>query len=285
MSVLDKLKENAPPVELYHYTSQAGLIGVFDSDALWASKIHYLNDSTEFELALSLATEVLNEKLETMPNEQDKIKCLLDNIPIIQKVNVCVVSLSQKRDLLSQWRAYGGSAGGFSVGFKTNNLVTKSEEQGFFLVKCIYDPNEQRDIISSLIDECLADDFNLVPGYLDPDRPRTFVVLATGGDFTNKLASLAPIIKSKSFEEEAEWRVVSEKGLNSETLSFRSGLSTLTPYFEFKLGEKSDYIGSITIGPTPHPELAKDATHMLLGKHRIAQGTTIYETKIPFRNW
>ena len=134
MSVLEELKENAPPFELYHYTTQTGLIGIFSSNALWASKIHYLNDSTEFELALSLAKEVLFEKLETMPDDREKIKCLLDNIPIIQKVNVCVVSLSQKRDLLSQWRAYGGSSGGYSVGFKTSNLISKSEEQRFFLV-------------------------------------------------------------------------------------------------------------------------------------------------------
>ena len=69
MSVLEELKINSPPVELYHYTTQDGLIGIFDSNLLWASKIHYLNDSTEFELALTLAKDVLTEKLETKPEE------------------------------------------------------------------------------------------------------------------------------------------------------------------------------------------------------------------------
>jgi len=59
----------------------------------------------------------------------------------------------------------------------------------------------------------------------------------------------------------------------------------LTPYFDFKLGDKANYLSSITIGPNPHPGLAKDAVQMLLSKHGVAQEASIYETGIPFRNW
>ena len=75
------------------------------------------------------------------------------------------------------------------------------------------------------------------------------------------------------------------KGFNVSTLAFRSGVSTLTPYFEFRLGDKPEYLGSITLGPNPHPELANDAVQMLLGKYGFAQKTRIYNTLIPFRNW
>jgi hypothetical protein len=48
--------ENSDPAEiLYHYTSQDGLIGMLNEKTIWASKIHYLNDSKEFALALELA--------------------------------------------------------------------------------------------------------------------------------------------------------------------------------------------------------------------------------------
>lgn len=96
MTVLDKLQHDSPLTALYHYTTSNGLLGILDSDTLWASKIHYLNDSTEFELALSLATQVLREKLKAKSSDPEKVRCLLDNIPTISRINVCVASLSEK---------------------------------------------------------------------------------------------------------------------------------------------------------------------------------------------
>jgi hypothetical protein len=73
----------------------------------------------------------------------------------------------------------------------------------------------------------------------ESERTRTIVVLKTGGDFTENLARLAPIIKNKAFQEEKEWRLVSTRGINNERLSFRTGRSMLTPYFKFSLGSET----------------------------------------------
>lgn len=285
MNALTELKTITPPFELYHYTTQTGIMGVLESDSLWATKIHYLNDSVEFKLALSIAEGILQEKLESSGELSNKLRCLLSNLHTIRKINVCVVSLSTKRDLLSQWRAYGGKNGGFSIGFNSTTLTEQAEAQGFYLVKCIYSESEQRRVIGNLIEECLAEDFNMTQGYEDPERPRTIVMLPTGGDFTKKLISIAPAIKNKSFEEESEWRLVSENGINIRSLSFREGTSTLIPYFSLKLGEKSDYLSSVTVGPTIHQELAKDVAVLLLGKYDFGRNCTVHETEIPFRNW
>lgn len=285
MGVFDNLKNINLPEELFHYTSQGGLLGIFSSDSLWTTNISHLNDSQEFQLALNQTRELLLERRKSNSTEQEKIDCLLHNIETIRDMYVFVGSLSQKRDLLSQWRAYGGGVSGFSIGFNTDNLVAKAEEQGFFLVKCIYDPKEQKHFISELINESLAEDFNVIPGYISPDMPRTYHVLPIGGDFWKKLASLAPIIKHQSFEEEAEWRLISVKFLNKEAMSFRSGLSSLIPYYEFKLGDKTNYLNSVTIGPTPNPILAKKSIQMLLTKYDLTRATDLYNTEIPFRNW
>jgi hypothetical protein len=59
----------AAPAVLYHYTDQAGLIGITTTDTelgtaqLWATKIQYMNDATEFGLAISIARESLRKKL------------------------------------------------------------------------------------------------------------------------------------------------------------------------------------------------------------------------------
>jgi adenosylmethionine-8-amino-7-oxononanoate aminotransferase len=44
---------------LYHYTSQAGLLGIINSKVLWASNIFYLNDTTEFAYFVDLADDSL----------------------------------------------------------------------------------------------------------------------------------------------------------------------------------------------------------------------------------
>src|ERR1700733_4591483 len=43
----------APPAVIYHYTSQAGLMGIVAEKAIWATNIHCLNDSREFGLLLA----------------------------------------------------------------------------------------------------------------------------------------------------------------------------------------------------------------------------------------
>jgi len=287
MSILEEIIEYPAPSELYHYTSQQGLLGVLSTDSLWATNIHYLNDYTEFDLALNLSRNILNKKLSETKDKQrtKKIKCLLDNLYSLIGGNVYVSSFSQKRDLLSQWRAYEGSVGGFSIGINSSNLITCAKQQGFILVKCVYDEVLQEKIISEFIDECLAEEFNTISEKFDPNRPRTLIILRTGGEFNKKLVSIAPIIKHRSFSEEDEWRLISSHGIKVDSLLFRPGVSLLTPYFEFQLGNKATYLKSITVGPNPHPELAKEAVQMLLAKYGISQSTEIYDSEIPFRNW
>jgi hypothetical protein len=111
------------------------------------------------------------------------------------------------------------------------------------------------------------------------------VVHATGGDFTKNLAMIAPVMKSRSFEEESEWRLVSEGGINASSLEFRPGFSNLAPHFSLVLGAKDAYLNSITVGPTPSPDLAIDAAKMLVAKYGVSQTTEMFGTDIPFRNW
>jgi len=84
-----------------------------------ASKIHYLNDSKEFALALKLARNELTERINAAPSQRDRsrLELLRDTIYTIAGVNTCVCCFSELGDALSQWRGYGGGNAGFSVGF------------------------------------------------------------------------------------------------------------------------------------------------------------------------
>jgi len=54
-------------------------------------------------------------------------------------------------------------------------------------------------------------------------------------------------------------------GINVQRMSFRPGKSMLIPYIPFALKAAKDvYLESITVGPTPHSELAEQSVRSLL---------------------
>jgi hypothetical protein len=96
----------------------------------------------------------------------------------------------------------------------------------------------------------------------------------------------APAIKDGGFREEDEWRIVF-RGTRYDS-SFREGSSLLVPYIELDLAGKDnegiDCIASVTVGPTPHPELSEQSVRDLLGRYNVKCDTT-FRSEIPFRNW
>jgi Protein of unknown function (DUF2971) len=228
-----------PPI-LYHYTSQTGLKGMLNKKTIWASKIHYLNDSKEFALALELARNELTERIDaaTSPVDCSRLELLRDTIYTIEEVNTCVCCFSELDDDLSQWRGYGGGDAGFSVGFTREWFTRVKETLGLSLIRCIYDPKEHQRLIKDAIDKFLKNNAEKEPDYWDrnsshgdPYRPRTVKVLPhAGNDFATRLSLIAPEIKHKAFEGEKEWRLVAEK-VSAYELHHRPGRSMLIPYY------------------------------------------------------
>jgi hypothetical protein len=277
-----------PPSTLYHYTSQSGLLGIFASNSLWASKIHYLNDSSEYELALKLAATFLADlqKGERSTRQRRKIKALLSNLRMIEHMNVCVCSFTENRDQLSQWRAYTDGGSGFSIGFNTQHLETQAANHDFRLAKCNYDAAEQRGLVEQLVLSSLAKDFNTTPSAKHPTDPRTIVVKHVGGDFWRELSMLAPLLKNAAFREEAEWRLISLKGIDVRKMSFRAGKSMLIPYISIPLNEQGlPLLNSLVVGPTPHPRLAKLAAESLVSHYAPIGLSKVQLSEVPYRAW
>lgn len=277
------------PELLYHYTNQVGLLGILNSRSLWATRIHYLNDSQEFWQAFNVADDELNRRVQrtTESKEREKLEALRDEMESLLAVGTVVCSLSERADSLSQWRSYVGNQPGFALGFDFSDLQTLAERAGFELHRCIYDPKEQQRKIATLIDAVMATDFNTSPGYEDPERPRTIVILKRGGDYMDKLQVTAPLIKHQAFEDEREWRLVSWK-LKTVTSKYRPGPSMITPYVEFDLTKdgKVSCLREIVVGPTPHKELAERAVRELAhGMTHLEPKPRIVLSNAPFRYW
>src|SRR5207245_2788577 len=102
-------------------TSQKGLLGILQKKEVWATQIQYLNDEVEFSHAWSVLLDSFPSPAERDPMESSMISQIAKVLPGAN-FHVCVCSLSELDDELSQWRAYCSPGSGFSVGFLVEDL-------------------------------------------------------------------------------------------------------------------------------------------------------------------
>jgi len=84
------------PELIHHYTTAHGLLGIFEEKALWATKIHYLNDASELVRPFNIANNYLLGKIKDTP-EKEIIERMRYNIEISGGQNICVASFCANR--------------------------------------------------------------------------------------------------------------------------------------------------------------------------------------------
>jgi hypothetical protein len=276
--------EKTPPHLLYHYTGQAGLLGIVETAELWATKIQYMNDATEFGLALAMARKELESMMmhSTLSSERAACVKLKESLSGLEDINIFAVCFCENGDLLSQWRGYSGNRQGYSIAFDSESLMHIASMKNFTIGRCIYDTEIQRAIISEAIVHCVKNevDFSSSARRWGFHGPLADILFKCGGFF-----------KDPSFQEEREWRLISSTIMYHDgQLEFRIGNSMIVPYYRLPiLGEGVLPIQHIFVGPCPHMTLAKSAITSLLMSHGNKgplEGRAIaLESKIPFRNW
>lgn len=266
---------------LYHYTSQAGLLGITESRTIWASSVFHLNDSTEFSYGTKLVAEEI--KLRRMAwrvfrrEEYDqfysKILHMADSLHLPKTF---AASFSEAGDSLSQWRAYASDGNGFSIGFRDQYLSELAEWQHFRLVKCLYNEREQREVVNSFLDTTAhifrKENSSLAEGF-----------------FVETLARIAPSLKDPSFKDEREWRLLASGVyyLPNEDVRVRAYKSIRIPYIEFylELDDISFRIDEIIEGPNPYPELNSYSVVESRMARRVWPQPLVGRSRIPYRSW
>ena len=274
--------EKKCPEHLYHYTSIDGVQGILDKNCLQASQIHFLNDTQEFKYSISILEKVLAELRKELPEKtmlrraiemstpsvsdpNDVLAIIygamenLFSIPPLTKSPICVFSLSEERDLLSQWRGYCPPGGGYSIGFRSDFLTQFSETYELYLAPCIYDEIKQVAVVKEMVIK-----------FRDTIQKRW-----TGRDieidkfsediwkdivqFFIDFSKTASTLKHPSFYQESEWRIISGLIAN-KNMSFRVRKSMMLPYFSMSFKDFEPFlIDEIIIGPAPEQELAKSS--------------------------
>lgn len=202
---------------LFHYTQAEGMKGIIDNRSFHCTDVSFLNDSLELKYGKKIITDILDNYLKNEHNEE--IKKLLSRLKEMTKIQIYdtyVSCFSEDNNLLNQWEQYASKGYGYNLGIhfnSDNNSKTKishyldklSENKYPSLRKVIYEVSEQYDIVNRYIASIIegakkALDCN---NHIDKfwDAPAS---LYAADIFFEIMLSL----KSPSYQEEKEWRLV-----------------------------------------------------------------------------
>jgi hypothetical protein len=320
----------AQPELLYHYTTQEGLLGILRDKCIWATDIRYLNDASEGQIFTNLFLDELNQRPTTDPekppsrlmllaqlmgavdqpeNQAQRVDKVvlnlgLDTFSWIRNQDAFVASFSAEGDLLSQWRAYSGETGGYSIGFARSYLKSvgvfflESRKESFYddsnpLIACRYcDKPEEESLkreIKQVVDLYVIE-ADQVQWQINPEIKEGFRTLgAIAKKHFFPLGKRRAITKDQAFREETEWRLVFQLERADTTDSeseFRLGRSMPIPYFKVDLTWENQTleIPEIIVGPCPHPFEAANSVQRLLRKHGV-QKFKVKNSNVPYRNW
>ena len=273
-------------MDLGHYTSAQGLLGIYESKTLRATNIKYLNDEHEFQHALDLIREIISktEVKKTKPHEKlfesfiGQVTQKLSTLENYTTESIFTLSFSEKTDLLSQWRGYCPNNDGYCLHFDIDKVFEAAADifKECQFLKCIY----KNDIKEREIKKVLNNHWQQ---FMSGDKAEAVIE-----SFRKQVLLLASHFKHPSFEEEAEHRIVVflEK-LPDARVKFRQGRHSLVPYLEIPISTL-DSVKKITIGPTLRKDLAKRGLQAFLETSTMEPffmlETEIQVSGIPYRS-
>lgn len=233
---------------------------------------------------LKNALSIAKQRIKSLQREQDTgaselLDRMYSRIDTIENLNLHIISFTANGDLLSQWRAYCPN-GGISVGFRYNDLRTLAQKNKFSIRKCIYNERSKNDIMKEVVDMHLQ-------FFKDGEATESLL-----NGFITVLATVAPCFKNQAFEEEQEWRLVSEPiSVLDPKVGIRAKTSMMFPYFRFSLDglpdkklKKNLSFDRFIIGPSANSTLSGSAFGYFLNKYNLSYDH-VGHSKIPYRTF
>jgi hypothetical protein len=300
-----------PPEALYHYTNPVGLLGIVQEHQLWASNALFLNDSAELvhvqEILNTVIMMLRRDYREDTPAERTPLRLLqlVERLfPAAQEWwDVYVACFCHKDDLLSQWRGYPGTSGGYAIGFNTASLA----QAGGVLRQVVYDPETQYRLLRDLLRpacETIQELGEPAASLSDTEFAKAVQPLLV--PMAMSFLECSFCFKDPGFDEEAEWRLIyvgmrdgpmrerplPEVGLRVRPtvgVRMRPTAAGLVPYVERQLvrpgqAGQTPAIRDVVVGPTAHRKLARQATVQLLANEGYADAREIVRhSAIPLR--
>ncbi len=201
-----------------------------------------MNDANEISYGAKLLKSVVTER-QNRETDQTVIDFLVEFRDWLNQLiglphYIFVFSLTEKGNLLSQWRAYTPpGATGVSIGFSEKGLKAIAAQRGFELIKCLYDREKQISILNIELDAIIDKFIKDVLLINTAGRPAHQKYLPYFYQHSERLLKAFCRIKDPFFREESEWRLVSKyyESYANPDIKFRDGRTTLVPFIEFPL--------------------------------------------------
>ena len=287
---------------IFHYTSPEGLIGIFDSNSLFATDMYFLNDASEGMYVVDLMKQNIDELCKRdellKHNIQEEIH-FAKRGKWDELIHNYSISFSCNGDSLEMWNYYtkGNSIQGYNIGFDIQKLadsiqieilddkgnqIKRNDNKHLVLYqgKVIYDIDKQLSVISNIFDIFYNKYLELNDKNILPMVAHLIVA---------KAMSYGQFFKSPQFEIEEEYRFIystflldnnSDNGIPAKE-QFRILGGRLIPYQKCKFDMSS--IDLVTFSPSLHNEMAEAGLNRLLKKYGIEGENKIKISDIPLR--
>jgi hypothetical protein len=283
-----ELYEEKPSHELYHYTSIDSLLGIVKDKALWATELKYLNDSQEFRYFADLMREkTLIYDAAVNEAEVDAANQLRSWIRdwFVEGALVFSTSFTKNGNVLSQWRGYCEHGKGVSLGFAAETIIICANQASFELGRCIYDWKRHHSLATEVVNRLVKAAVEIGP---DGAKHASQCYYSTFEAASVDIIRIAALTKHPAFEEEQEWRCVSQpvKNYLEAPIEYRAGRVSLIPFLRFPLPVINNALAIQTaiVGPSPSPDLAFNGIARFLAKYAATgQQRRIIACQIPYR--
>jgi hypothetical protein len=295
---------------LYHYTDAAGLLGIVQKQRLWASNAAFLNDSTEVVYIRDMLAEVAQElraeynvtatsreyaadamagtgRYSVRERRTSSVIGILESGPSLWSANLdaYVSCFCSKGDLLSQWRGYPSSGGGYALGLRSESLRRGSG----VLRRVIYAKETQRlllrDLLVPIVERVASVEYPADDGW---GEAWDWLVDGHFAAVATSVIECSLCFKHPGFEEESEWRLVivherdPKRRPSDRPAEVRATPTGLLPYVVRSL--ESDAVATVVVGPGSQPTLARDAAIQLLrGAGYTNAADMVTHSDIPLR--
>lgn len=293
-------------VELYHYTTGAGLLGMLkDYDAeknpnltIWATHYAYMNDPTEFEFGIEICLPLIKEiEEEDGVPEDEKIYPILNGTKELPKywgilefkhweyqgvLNPCMISFSQAKDSLHMWNMYGQNGNGLALCFDMDSM--RRFKTNYLFDSCVYIgndiPNEYKEQIKQKIRGFYKNKYDLFREMRSsPEMNEKYKIGLTFMVAPFIYAGVASYLKHEAYKDEQEFRMLVNERAN---FRFRERNGEIIPYREEKIPFEA--LQYILIGPTRDFKRTRNSILLLLGQKGIPWSPDkIIQSNVPYR--
>jgi hypothetical protein len=196
---------NSVPKFLHHYVPSFEVMrSIIDTQTLWATEMHGVNDDKEFDHGLPAVLAALHEVGD--PDLREHVELISGGLRERFLHEVFVSCLSTSRDIESQWTDYADSQRGFAITFDNLVISALDAPNGLRLLPVEYDETIQSARARRVV--ALAEaDLRAVP---DARRSVEYV-WAVQSRFTllaTELYFLCACFKAAKWRHEREWRLI-----------------------------------------------------------------------------